>query len=61
MFDKPITEMTLEEIDCAVEKYFNGVNKLELLLDLLLAGFQPEEINLAYFLSDHEEEKRCHD
>ncbi len=49
MFDKPITEMTLEEIDHAVEKYFDEVDKSGLLLDLLSAGFQLEEINFAYF------------
>ena len=49
MFNKPVTEMTLEEIDRGVEKYFNEVDKLELLRDLLSAGFQLEEINFAYF------------
>ena len=50
MFEKPITEMTLEEIDREVEEYFNKVDKFELLLDLLSAGFQFEEINFAYFV-----------
>jgi len=49
MFNKPVTEMTLEEIDRMVEEYFNKADKLELLWDLLSAGFQLEEINFAYF------------
>jgi len=50
VFEKPITEMTLEEIDREVEEYFNKVDKFELLLDLLSAGFQFKEINFAYFV-----------
>ena len=49
MFDKPITEMTLEEIDAMVEEYFNNVDKIELLFGLLEAGFKPNEINFSYF------------
>ena len=54
MFDKPVTEMTLEEIDRMVEEYFDEVDKSELLLDLLSAGFQLEEINFAYFIEFEE-------
>ena len=45
MFEKPITDMTPDEIEKFVEEMLDEQSKLELLIELLKAGFKIEELH----------------